>query len=121
MPASGHLRKSKDALHSSAFPSTADIAAWDRLVRKVPKPEINPKAKALDARRAFFRAAQRISLVAWQRLSDERTWRTTASPADRPMSLGGRRARSHVPTTREPRRWSILNPSIIVLNKCKAL
>ena len=37
------------------------------------------------------------------------------------MSLGSRRARSHVPTTREARRWSILNLSIIVSNKCKAL
>jgi hypothetical protein len=37
------------------------------------------------------------------------------------MSLGSRRARSHVPTTREARRWSIVNLSIIVSNKCKAL
>jgi hypothetical protein len=37
------------------------------------------------------------------------------------MSLGSHRARSHVPTTREARRCSILNLSILVSNECTAL
>jgi len=37
------------------------------------------------------------------------------------MSLGSRRARSHVPITREARRWSIVNLSILVSYECKAL
>jgi hypothetical protein len=38
--ADGHYRKSKDALPSSAFPSTADIAAQGRHVRKLPKTDV---------------------------------------------------------------------------------
>jgi hypothetical protein len=87
------------------------------------KPEISPKAKPSDARAVRFSEPRRG--YAWSLGSalatSRRTWRTTASPGDRPMSPGSRRARSHVPTTRDARRWSIVNLSIIVLNKCQAL
>src|SRR5258708_28306690 len=80
----------------------------------------NPKSaqgKAVRrARRAFFRAAQRIRLVAWQRLSD---LASVLGEQQRHQLIDW--ARSHVPTTREARRWFIINLSILVSNKCRAL
>src|ERR1700730_15933852 len=104
----------------SGLPSNSDVARCIRHGSKVPKPEISSNAKPLDARVVRFpsRAEDPLCRLAAPWRPGERT---TASPADRPMSLGSRRARSHVLTTREARRWSIVNLSIIVSNRCKAL
>ena len=118
-----NLRRAHKEHMFSDLPSNSDIAGRSRHVSNVPKPEISPNAKPLDARAVRFpsRAEDTVCRLAAPWRPRERTWRITASPADRPMSLGSRRARSHVPTTREARRWSIVNLSIIVSNKCKAL
>jgi hypothetical protein len=58
-------RRSDRARFNSGLPRLADILRASRHVSKVPKPEISPNAKPLDARGA----ARRIRFVAWQRLS----------------------------------------------------
>jgi hypothetical protein len=118
-----NLRRAHKEHMFSDLPSNSDIAGRSRHVSNVPKPEISPNAKPLDARAVRFpsRAEDTVCRLAAPWRPRERTWRITASPADRPMSLGSRRARSHVPTTREARRWSIVNLSILVSNKCRAL
>ena len=118
-----NLRRAHKEHMFSDLPSNSDIAGRSRHVSNVPKPEISPNAKPLDARAVRFpsRAEDTVCRLAAPGAPRERTWRTTASPADRPMSLGSRRARSHVPNTREARRWSIVNLSILVSYKCKAL
>src|SRR5258706_9257376 len=91
----GHLRRLICA--GPLYPRT-DIVGSTRYFRKAPKPEISPNAKPLDARSVRFarRAEDTLCRLAAPWRPPERTWRTTASPADRPMSLASRRARSHV-------------------------
>jgi hypothetical protein len=101
------------------------IANYDKLglSAKCDNPKSAPRPSRWTRAPCVFRAAQRIRFVAWQRLSD---FASVLGEQQRHQLIDrcrwvSRRARSHVPTTREARRWSILNPSIIVLNKCKAL
>jgi len=78
-------------------------------------------AESVRARRAFSKPQRNASSLG-SALATSRvlTWRTTASPADRPMSLGSRRASSHVPTLA---RRAVVNrkPKYHRPNKCKAL
>jgi hypothetical protein len=66
----GQIHRFDPSPATSGLVRSTDIIRPARLVRFVPKPEISPKAKPLDARRAFFRAAQKIRSITWQGLRD---------------------------------------------------
>jgi hypothetical protein len=93
-------------------------------VRKVPKPEISPKTKPLDARAVrFFRAAQRIRLVSWQRLSDLASVlgeQQRHQLIDRCRQVAAGRGATFLPLARRAG-WPIVNLGIIASNKWKAL
>ncbi len=115
-------KKRLDFAGTSAIGGEADIR---RSVRfgKCAKTRNQPKAKLLDARAVRFSEPRRgYALSLGSALATSRAYLANdGATADRPISLGSRRARSQVPTTREARRWSIVNLSIIVSNICKAL
>jgi hypothetical protein len=78
----------------------------------------SPQRQAVRRGRLAFSGPRRMRLVARQRLSHLARACLVSSSADRLMSRGSRRARSHSSSIREPRSCSILNLSILVSAEC---
>ena len=81
------VRSSRPRWPRSALQRTPDLRRTSRHIRSMPRPEICPKAKPVDAPCVF--RSRRIRVVAWQGLCDlaSALGEQQRHPADRPMSL----------------------------------